>query len=111
MKNSPNVKTANVFVSSAWKHQFLNVVDAHRMRFGSDESKVYLEFDLFSNNQHGVDPSPPLEWWCETFRSAIRDLGHAVMIIGPWNNPIPLTRVWCLWEVYCAHIRNTKFEV
>jgi hypothetical protein len=20
----------------------------------------------------------------------------------PWDAPIPLTRAWCLWEIYCA---------
>ena len=22
--------------------------------------------------------------------------------MSPWNDPIPLTRAWCLWEIMCA---------
>ena len=29
----------------------------------------------------------------------------------PWNNPIPFTRAWCLWEIYCAVKTGSKFEV
>jgi hypothetical protein len=33
------------------------------------------------------------------------------MVMEPWNNPITLTRAWCLWEVYCTSHTNSKFEV
>ena len=65
---------------------------------------------MFSNNQHkAVDLD--FDWWCNTFKSAIKDFGHTVMVFAPWNDPIPLVRGWCLWELYCTIITNAKFEV
>ena len=34
------------------------------------------------------------EWWSTTFRDAIRDMGHTVMVLAPWRKPVPLTRAW-----------------
>jgi len=87
------VGRATVFISHAWKYLFNNVVDALTIHFASAPDTV-LWFDLFSNNQHGLDEPPPFEWWCETFMGAIRDIGHVVMIMEPWENPVPLTRAW-----------------
>ena len=33
------------------------------------------------------------------------------MVMAPWENPIPLTRGWCLFELYCTIITKSKFEV
>ena len=39
---------------------------------------------------------------------AIGEIGHTVMMLSPWNKPIPLTRAWCLWELYgTVHSRAT----
>eukprot|EP01035_Chromulina_nebulosa_P031752 gene31752-42345_t len=110
------IKQATVFISHAWKFQFLNVLDALLRHFSPEAVDSYgneyvLWFDLFSNNQHGLDAPPPFEWWCETFMNAVKTLGKVVMIMEPWENPIPLTRVWCLWEVYCASNTDSSFEV
>eukprot|EP00732_Lithocolla_globosa_P002077 Lithocolla_globosa_v1_NODE_1242_length_2746_cov_3.366035.p2 type:complete len:231 gc:universal NODE_1242_length_2746_cov_3.366035:1460-768(-) len=46
-----------------------------------------------------------------TFKTAIQQFGRTVIILSPWNNPLPLTRVWCLWEIYSTASTNTTFEV
>lgn len=33
------------------------------------------------------------------------------MILSPWRDPIPLTRAWCLWELYCTATTHAKFEI
>ncbi len=33
------------------------------------------------------------------------------MVMAPWNDPIPLTRGWCLFELYCTAITNSRFDV
>mmetsp|Transcript_3297 Transcript_3297/g.4554 ORF Transcript_3297/g.4554 Transcript_3297/m.4554 type:complete len:310 (-) Transcript_3297:10-939(-) len=110
------IRRATVFISHAWKFKFLNVLNALQRHFPVDKldsngNEYVLWFDLFSNNQHGLDAPPPFEWWCDTFMTAIKTLGRVVMIMEPWENPIPLTRVWCLWEVYCASNTKCPFEV
>jgi len=84
------VGVAEVFISHAWKYKFLDVMNAIEYHF-RDTPEIIIWFDLFSNNQHqAVDLD--FNWWCNTFKSAIRDFGYTVMILAPWKDPIPLTR-------------------
>jgi hypothetical protein len=76
--------------------RFLNVVDAIEQHF-KNETDIVIWFDLFSNNQHGLNDPPPFEWWCHTFLHAIKNIGRTVMILDPWDAPVALTRAWCLW--------------
>ena len=108
-RNSPDVGEASVFISHAWKYIFLDVIDSLQHHF-SREPDMYIWFDLFSNDQNN-SPDLPFEWWKETFMNAISKLGRVVMVISPWNNPIPFTRAWCLWEIYCASVLSCTFEV
>jgi hypothetical protein len=109
-KGHSAVATASVFVSHAWKYLFLDVKKALEHHF-QDQSDVVVWFDLFSNNQHSTG-TRPFEWWCGTFKSAIAEFGHLVMVLAPWSNPVPLKRAWCLFELYCiADLPGGKFEV
>ena len=105
----PRVAQANIFISHAWKYPFLHVVDAI-FRHCNPEDIIW--FDLFSNSQHNSDSdTPPFPWWCHTFLNAIKNIGCTVMIVEPWENPITLTRAWCLWEIFCTSITKSKFEI
>lgn len=108
-KNSSFVGTASVFISHAWKFEFLHVLEALEYHF-KDTPDIILWFDLFSNNQHSA-PDLDFNWWSTTFKSAIQQFGHTVLILHPWSDPIPLTRAWCLFEIYCTASTNSRFEV
>lgn len=107
--NHPAVGIASIFVSHAWQYKFLEVIEALKYHF-RDNMDTVVWFDLFSNNQHKAI-SLNFEWWSGTFRSAIAQFGHTVMVLAPWNNPIPLTRAWCLFEIYCTIDTGSKFEI
>ena len=105
------VDVANVFVSHAWKYNFLNVVETLRQAQNDEpKRKFYFWFDLFSNNQHDTS-NIPYEWWEGTFKLAIRRIGKTILIIHPWNNPIPLTRAWCLFEIFCSVDSRSEFDI
>lgn len=105
----PAVGVAEVFISHAWKYYFLEVIDALQHHFHA-KPDVIIWFDLFSNNQHKTS-SMEFDWWCNTFKSSIANIGHVVMVLSPWNNPVPLTRAWCLFELYCCITTESKFEI
>jgi hypothetical protein len=106
-----DVRKANVFVSHAWRYRFLDVIDALKAHFGSDNlCKTVIWFDLFSNNQNKTDEIE-FEWWCGTFQHSIRSIGHTVAVFLPWENPIPLSRAWCLWEIFISQKTKVKFEI
>lgn len=102
---SPLLGAATHFVSHAWGGVFamcvaaLRDVEAEVMAAG--EPPPYFWFDLAVNNQHSA-PERPFEWWCTTFRDSITAIGRVVLVLSPWRDPLPLTRAWCLWEVFCA---------
>ena len=108
------------FISHAWKYQFLDVLDAIFSHFerptddkieeldSNDDHIIWL--DLFTNNQH-LAPDLDFHWWSTTFKTAIQNIGRTVMVLSPWQNPIPLTRAWCLFEIFCTVDTTTKFEV
>ena len=98
------VGKATWFVSHAWKFMFLDVFDSLASYFcPNDMNDVrscneIVWFDMFSNSQHDT-ASKPFEWWTGTFTNAIRDLKNVLMIMIPWDAPIPLTRTWCIFEI------------
>jgi tetratricopeptide (TPR) repeat protein len=110
------VGKATWFVSHAWKFLFLDVFDSLVTYFcpndGDDVSSCHeiVWFDMFSNSQHDTG-SKPFEWWTGTFTNAIRDLNNVLMIMIPWDAPIPLTRTWCIFEIYACQLTNSRFEI
>jgi hypothetical protein len=86
------------FISHAWTYNFRALVDALISCFGKD-SFVWLDFVCC--NQHKAS-NYPSDWWYGTFKTAISSIGKTVMVLSPWNDPIPLTRGWCIWELYCT---------
>ena len=45
------------------------------------------------------------------FKDAVADIGHTVLVLAPWDDPIPISRAWCLWEMYSTIVAGSKFEV
>jgi tetratricopeptide (TPR) repeat protein len=102
-----------IFFSHAWLYRFQNVVAALRSFVDSlphDSPTQFFWFDCFSIDEHATQTMPQ-EWWGTTFREAISLIGHTVMMLSPWNTPVPLTRAWCLWELYCSIITGAAFSV
>ena len=95
-------KPANRFVSHAWRYMFMDVMTA-LIELAEQPSlegeDVYFWFDLCCNNQHRAS-SLPYEWWTTTFASSVGAIGHTVLLYGPWSDPVPLKRSWCLYELW-----------
>ena len=123
-----DVGEANVFISHAWSYKFLEVVDLLLQYFNNNDNdnndndtnnnnnnnkeEIIIWFDIFSVNQHNnSNQQVSDDYWYDTFRNAIKKFGRTVMVLSPWNDPVPLTRAWCLWELYCTVITNSTFEI
>ncbi|KAJ3281225.1 Kinesin light chain 3 [Borealophlyctis nickersoniae] len=128
---SPAVGRATWFISHAWAYEFLgknclssDVVDAIQYHFHeANIADVFLQyvkdktapdpvvwFDLFSNSQHDTSVKP-YTWWSGTFTNAIKELGNVLMILHPWNDPVTITRAWCVFELLACKITNSHFDV
>ena len=64
---------------------------------------------MFCINQHRTEWS--YDFLSTTFRESISKFGRTIMVMSPWNDPIPFTRTWCIYEVYCTTTTNSKYEL
>ena len=104
------IQPATWFVSHPWQMKFLDLVKALEAFFAHKGGVVIIWLDLFSTSQHSTFSKPP-EWWQQTFISAIGRMGQMVMVMTPWDNPICLTRAWCLIELYACRRSGSRFGV
>ena len=103
------VQTATWFVSHPWQIMFLDLVRALESFF-ADKAGAIIWLDLLSTSQHATFDKPP-EWWQETFCSAIGRMGQMVMVMTPWDNPICLSRAWCLIELHACRSSGSRLGV
>ena len=132
---APLVGPATVFISHSWRAPFATAVAvcesiaaeeavprrpkrvhllrrrrARRRRDSAVQPPVYFWFDLVTNNQHGTE-ARPFQWWCTTFTQSVGAIGRVALVLTPWESPIPLTRVWCLWEIFSSFVSNADLSV
>ena len=100
-----SVGIANRFISHAWKYKFQDIVLTLEERV--DPRNDYLWFDICIVNQH----HPEYIDFQTTFKDAIGKIGHTMLMLAPWHNPIPLTRSWCLWEINATIETTATLEV
>lgn len=109
---------ATVFVSHAWSYVFTELVHALESLPGAESEYFWIDmcgllrsrFALcsdwnvtpsFVGAQHKA-PVLPQEWWTNAFKDAVISIGHTVLVLQPWEAPLPLTRSWCIWEIFCT---------
>lgn len=113
--SSPEVTVgkANLFVSFAFSSDFLLLFRCLQDYMKSNVEnceQAYIWITFFSVNQHAAGKRN-MEFWSGTFMESIRGIGRVVLIAMPYDDPTPLSRAWCIWEIYCAVKTESKFEV
>merc|ERR1719387_3516487 len=59
-------------------------------------------------NQHRVKEAQkrgdtvPFEEFEKAFGSRVREIGRVLALLSPWDSPLYLTRVWCVYEFFVA---------
>ena len=96
------VGPATHFVSHVWGYDFRRMLEAVLELEGSEAEpdSVFVWLDVLSVNQHKAsDNAYDKDWWSSTFKRAIGAFGRTVLVMMPWEDPAPLKRSWCLWEI------------
>lgn len=104
---------AKHFVSHAWRYNFLIFLAAlsnWTLQTGVDQDMTYFWVDAFIVNQHAANDFP-MEWWSTRFAQAVSDIGSTILISVPWQDPLPLKRVWVIWEIFCSHQMGARFDI
>ena len=69
----------------------------------------FFWFDTVTVNEHiGVEH---LRSWASTFKLAVGAIGHTLLVLSPWDDPIVVTRSWCLWKIYWTASTGAKVQV
>ena len=100
----PFVSEASVFVSHAWGYYAKDAFDsmeAYAEEKAKEGTIVYFWFDIFTNDQHDALKLPQL-WWREAFLQGVKNIGHTLLILSPWNDPKPLKRVFAVFLTLVA---------
>ena len=85
---SDEVGEATIFISHAWKYNFLKFLLALEAKF-KDQPWVRLWIDIFCHNQHDELTS---DEWITKFEQHIVHIHNTVMILFPSCDPIPFSR-------------------
>lgn len=96
------------FVSYSWSCPLVELVNAleNRSRKGSRHNgETYYFIDIFGVNQHNMFGQTELP----SLTKVIDGACELVVVSHPWEQPVPFTRVWCLFEVWHAiSVAKTK---
>eukprot|EP00942_MAST-04A_sp_MAST-4A-sp1_P011975 g11975.t1 len=100
-------KTIGFYVNNEYQGDAFTNYIVQSLSERVDPQNDYIWFDICTVNQHvwkNVD-------FQTTFKDAVGDIGHTMLILAPWKNPIPLRRSWCLWEINSTIETESKLEV
>ena len=103
---------ATKFVSFAYVSDFFDIVQSIETYVveNPEAADDYFWVDMLVNNQwFALDHD--FAWWSSTFKKAVGEIGHMLLMCTPWSDPEPLKRAWCLWEIFCVHITNSKLTI
>ena len=113
-KDDPNCADhfakATAYVSHAWGHEFLDVVAALEDFDSRQPTPTVFWFDIFSNNQHKSTTTTDFTWWETVFMSLVGSLKRTLLVLD-WEDPKPLGRVWCLWDMVSTISTGSDFQV
>jgi len=112
-RGQPAFAKATHFVSHAWRYQFGDFVMAVRNwveSSGTSEDGTYFWVDAFVVNQNKAQ-SYPQEWWSSRFMEAVGEIGNTILVLDPWEDPVPFKRAWVVWELYCTSVTGAQLHI
>ena len=83
-------------------------------------ARTFFWVDGFSIDEHqgfyGAKGEDNSQQWANTFKEAVQKMGNTVMVLAPWDDPVVLTRMWCLVrgihaDCACCHPLSLVFRV
>ncbi|KAJ3037104.1 Kinesin light chain 3 [Rhizophlyctis rosea] len=101
--------TAQWFISHAWGYEFLDTVDAIKEYF-KDKDDVVIWVDVFCWGQGEADEKG-VGWFSNTLVGGFKEIGNVLLVLQPWNDPVALTRAWCIYELYAAAQTSSRFAI
>ena len=114
-----NVGPANVMLSYGWSNSIGDIIDTLEYYCKSNNlssKRTYFWICCLCNNQHRVvsadmNSSRAFDEFHSIFSSTVTSINNVVALMAPWNKPIYLQRVWCIFELFTANVNNCKLTI
>jgi hypothetical protein len=108
------------FISYAWTYPFRLIIDILEC-FEEEQpppagTANFYFLDQFSLNQHTLvtedaNQTEMQERVVAALEGQMLKAGHVLMCLHPWDRPVPLSRAWCLFELYVALESKCKLSM
>eukprot|EP00927_Polykrikos_kofoidii_P045830 TRINITY_DN39962_c0_g1_i1.p1 TRINITY_DN39962_c0_g1~~TRINITY_DN39962_c0_g1_i1.p1 ORF type:complete len:756 (-),score=117.75 TRINITY_DN39962_c0_g1_i1:63-2330(-) len=118
--SDPFIGNATHMLSYSWGYSVVTIVQALSAFCKSREldvssTRIWICFACI--NQHRVKEASAkgekvsFDEFQEAFGSRVRHIGKVLSLLSPWSEPLYLSRVWCIYELYTAHANNLDVEL
>eukprot|EP00937_MAST-01D_sp_MAST-1D-sp2_P006852 g6852.t1 len=108
------------FISYAWSYPYRLLIDIVE-RFEEEHppaigARYYYFLDQLSLNQHqfvdeGANQNELQNQLVQVLESNMKSAAHVLMCLHPWSRPVPLRRMWCLFELFVAVQSKVKLTM
>ena len=111
------VGVANYMLSYVWAYKIGDIVDALVYFCESEklESKrTYVWICCLCLNQHRIYDDKVrgiVTDLLESFKKCIQTIGTVLAMMSPWDEPVYLTRTWCVYEFFTAHKNGCHVKI
>lgn len=112
LEGEDNVGPANIMMSYASGNAIGDIVDT-LVEFCNtsqlDTKRTYVWISCLCINQHRFveqtksGDEMPFDEFRDVFYKRIEGIGHVVAMLSPWNEPLCLSRIWCIVAIYTAN--------
>ena len=120
LSGEDNVGAATFMISYAWGYTIGDIIDTlerHCELNSLNVKRSYVWICCLCVNQHRVVEMKQqgkvvtFDDLATTFRSRVTGIGHIVAMMAPWFAPTYLERLWCVYEMYMAHLHGCKVTI
>ncbi|CAB9496610.1 Kinesin light chain [Seminavis robusta] len=117
LQGEDHVGEATHMLSYSWDYTIGDIVDTlsdYCLQNELDAKRSYIWICCLCVNQHRVVENTTQEKsgmiasaakvdFFAIFGECVKRIGHVLAMMAPWNAPVYITRVWCIFEIFTAH--------
>ncbi|CAB9523937.1 Hydra magnipapillata [Seminavis robusta] len=119
LQGEDHVGEATQMLSYSWNYTIGDIVDTlsdYCLQNKLNPKRTYIWMCCLCVNQHrvvqkstqqksGMVPTAKVDFFA-IFGERVKKIGHLLAMMAPWNAPVYITRVWCIFEIFTAHITD-----
>lgn len=119
LEGDDHVGKATHILSYTWSYSIGDITDTlfeYCQTHNWDPKQTYIWMDCLCINQHRVVEQKEaggtgMLKFEQEFPETLRRIGRMLGMLAPWQDPVYLTRVWCIFELYCAHNEGCEVTI